>query len=141
MFTKLLGYILRIVGSFIMIKYFKVKLLFELLIVRGQQHSFSTQERMSCESVEDLETQNVSRLGGLEPPSFGFIPNVLTTYIMITYVYLYIQCYMFCKARSYYMSSGISFLALSIVMGFGSCNSNIDVDHYDEVRALLGNFY
>ena len=130
---------------------FEVKLIFELLTVRGQQHSFSTHGRMflwkcrrqkrsrtpnlrihaecsnhlsyqgqifvvpciwilalvidkdilklklafkmltvcidfrltkgcSCESAEDLETENVSTWGGLEPPTFGFMPNVLTTW-------------------------------------------------------------
>ena len=38
----------------------------------GQQHSFS------CESVKVFETENVSTWGGLEPPTFGFMPNALT---------------------------------------------------------------
>ena len=33
-----------------------------------------------CESVKDLETENVSTWGGLEPPTFGFMLNAATTW-------------------------------------------------------------
>ena len=52
---------------------FEVVLTFEMLTVRGQQHSFSTQE-----SVKVFETENVSTWGELEPPTFGFMRNALT---------------------------------------------------------------
>ena len=32
----------------------------------------------SCKSVKVFETANVSTWGGLEPPTFGFMPNTLT---------------------------------------------------------------
>ena len=38
----------------------EVKLTFEMLTARGQQHSFSTHERCSCDSVKGFETENVS---------------------------------------------------------------------------------
>ena len=40
-----------------------------MLTVRGQQHLFSTNERMFLESVKVFETENenVSTWGGLEP--------------------------------------------------------------------------
>ena len=49
-----------------------------MLTVLGQQHSFSTHERMSFESANVFETENVSTWEGLEPPTFGFMPNALT---------------------------------------------------------------
>ena len=58
---------------------FEVKLTIEMLTVCGQQHSFSTHERVflwKCKSF--LETENVWTWGGLEPPTFGFMPNALT---------------------------------------------------------------
>ena len=51
---------------------FEVMLTFELLTVRGQQHSFG----LTCVNV--IETENVSTWGGLEPPTFVFMPNALT---------------------------------------------------------------
>ena len=57
---------------------FEVKWIFEMLTVRGQQHSFSTHGRCSCECVKAVETENVSSWVGLEPPTFGFMPNALT---------------------------------------------------------------
>ena len=54
--------------------FFKVKLTFEMLTVRGQQYSFSTHERV----FKVLETENVSTRGRLEPQIFGFMPNALT---------------------------------------------------------------
>ena len=53
---------------------FEVKLTFEMLIVRGQQPSFSTHERVflwKCQSFRDSKSV-------IEPPTFGFMPNVLT---------------------------------------------------------------
>ena len=58
---------------------FEVKLTFEMLTVRGQQHSFSTQERVflwKCQSFWDRKCLNLR--GGLEPPIFGFMPNAPT---------------------------------------------------------------
>ena len=34
----------------------------------------------SCESVKVFETENVSTWEGLEPPTFGLMPNALTTW-------------------------------------------------------------
>ena len=36
----------------------------------------------SCESVKVFETENVSTWGGLEPPTFGFMPNALTYWVI-----------------------------------------------------------
>ena len=58
--------------------FFLIKLTFDMLTVRGQQHSFSTHERMFLWKCQDFETENVSTWGGLEPPTFGFMPNALT---------------------------------------------------------------
>ena len=57
---------------------FEVKLTFEMLTVRGQQHSFSTHERVFLRKCQNFETENASTWGGLEPPTFGFMPNALT---------------------------------------------------------------
>ena len=56
---------------------FGVKLTFEMLAVRGQQH-FSTYERVFLGKCQVFETENVSTWWGLEPPTFGFMPNALT---------------------------------------------------------------
>ena len=56
---------------------FEVMLTFELLTVRGQQHSFLPTNGCSCESVKVFDTENVSTWGALEPPTFGFMPNAL----------------------------------------------------------------
>ena len=49
-----------------------------MLTVRGQQHSFFWQTNgCFCESVKVFETENVSTWVGLEPPTFGFMPNAL----------------------------------------------------------------
>ena len=47
----------------------KIKLIFEMLTVCGQQHSFSTHERTFL--WKDFETENVSTRGGFGPPTFG----------------------------------------------------------------------
>ena len=60
--------------------YFEAKLTFEMLTVPGQQHSFSTHEQCFCESVNVFETENVSPWRGLEPPTFGLMPNALTNW-------------------------------------------------------------
>ena len=63
-----------------------------MLTVHGQQHSFSTHERMFLWKCKVFETENVSTRGGLypppphpptpphphPPPTFGFMPNALT---------------------------------------------------------------
>ena len=56
---------------------FEVKLTFEILTVRNSIH-FRHTNGCSCESVKDFETENISTSGGLEPPTFGFMPNALT---------------------------------------------------------------
>ena len=48
--------------------------------MRGQQHSFSTHERVFLWKCQFFETENVSTWGGLEPPIFGFMPNALTSW-------------------------------------------------------------
>ena len=55
-----------------------------MLTVRGQQHSFSHTNGCSCESVSNLETENVSILRGIELPTFGFMPNTLATWAIKT---------------------------------------------------------
>ena len=57
---------------------FHVKLTFEMLTVRGQQHLFSTHERVFLGKCQCFESENVSTWGGFEPPIFGFMPNALT---------------------------------------------------------------
>ena len=43
---------------------FEVKLIFEMLTVCGQHHSFRLTIECSCEGVEELETENVKTWGG-----------------------------------------------------------------------------
>ena len=57
---------------------FEVKLTFEMFTVRGQQHSFSTHERVLFWKCQSFETENVSTWEGLGSPTFGFMPNALT---------------------------------------------------------------
>ena len=59
-----------------------MKLTFQMPIVHGQQHSFETRDECSCESVDDFETEKVSTRAGLEPPTFGFMPNDLTIVLL-----------------------------------------------------------
>ena len=49
----------------------EVKITFETLTVRGQQHSFSTHERVFLWKFQSF-WDNVSTWGGLEPPTVGF---------------------------------------------------------------------
>ena len=49
-----------------------------MLTVRGQCHSFSTHGPMFLWECRNFEAENVSTWGGLEPPTFEFMPNVLT---------------------------------------------------------------
>ena len=49
-----------------------------MLTVHAQQHSFSTRKQMLVKVSKFFETENVSTWGGLEPPTFGFMPNALT---------------------------------------------------------------
>ena len=63
--------------------FFVVKLTFETLTVRGQQHSLST-NGYSFGSVEVLQTENVSTWGGLEPPNLESpLLFMSTTYLNI----------------------------------------------------------
>ena len=57
------------------IAFFEAKLIFEISIERGRQHSFSTHERMLLRKCRSFETENVSTQGGREPPTFGIMPN------------------------------------------------------------------
>ena len=62
---------------------FEVKLTFEMLTMRGHQHSFSTHERLflwKCQSF--FEAENVSTCGGIESPSIGLIPNAITIWVI-----------------------------------------------------------
>ena len=56
---------------------FEVKLTFEMSTVRDTNVS-------SWESVKVFETESVSTWGGLEPPTFGFMPNALTYWAIRT---------------------------------------------------------
>ena len=47
---------------------FYVKFTFEMLTVRGQQHSFSMHERMFLWKLKAFEAENVSILGGTRTP-------------------------------------------------------------------------
>ena len=58
--------------------FFKVKLTFEMLTVRGQQHSFSTHERVFLWKCQSFWDRKCLDLRGLEPPTFGFMLNALT---------------------------------------------------------------
>ena len=49
-----------------------------MLTVRGQQHSFSTHERLFMWKCQSFWDRKCLDLRGLEPPTFGFIPNALT---------------------------------------------------------------
>ena len=59
---------------------FEVKLTFEMLTVREQQHIFSTHERMFIWKCQSFWNRKFSTWGGLEPPIFGFMPNALTNW-------------------------------------------------------------
>ena len=53
---------------------------------------FRHTNRCSCETVKVFETKNVSTWGGLEPPTFGFMPNAVTYWAirarhLLTYVF------------------------------------------------------
>ena len=74
---RLIGVKYSMNGKLHPIYIFEVKLLFEMLTVRGKRH-FSTHERVFLWKCQSFETENVSTWGGLEPPTIGFIPNALT---------------------------------------------------------------
>ena len=57
---------------------FEVKSTFEMLTMCGQKHSFSTHERMFLWKCQYFWTGKYLDLRGLEPPTFGFMPNALT---------------------------------------------------------------
>ena len=67
-------------SALVLLRYFfKVKLTFEMLTVRGQLHSFfDTRTGVLGKVSRFFETENVSTWGGLEHPTFGFMPNALT---------------------------------------------------------------
>ena len=72
--------------------------------VLRQQYLFQLTNRYSFESVKDLETENVSTWGGLEPPTFGFMPNALTTWaIRATRLLSHVFEYWLCQYR-YFLS-------------------------------------
>ena len=52
------------------------------LLCAGNSIHFRQTNGCSCESVKAFETENVSTWGGLEPPTFGFIPNALTIWVI-----------------------------------------------------------
>ena len=59
-------------------KNFKVKLTFESYLCVANGIHFRHTNGCSCESVKVFETENVLTWEGLETPTFGFMPNVLT---------------------------------------------------------------
>ena len=61
----------------------EVKLTFEMLTACGEQHSFSTRERMFLWKCHNFWDRNFSTWGGLEPPTYGFMPNALTIWAII----------------------------------------------------------
>ena len=56
---------------------FEVKLTFESKLCVGNSMHFCHINRCSYDSVKVFETENVSTWEGLEPPTFGFMPNAL----------------------------------------------------------------
>ena len=57
---------------------FKVNLTFDMVTVRGQQHSFSTHERLFLWKCQSLWDRKCLDLRGTRIPTFGFMPNALT---------------------------------------------------------------
>ena len=57
---------------------FEVKLTLIILTVRGKQHSFSTHERLFLWKCQSFWDRKCLDLRGLEPPTFGFMPNAVT---------------------------------------------------------------
>ena len=49
-----------------------------MLTVRGQQHSFSTHERVFLGKCQSFWDRKCIELRGLKPPTFGLMPNALT---------------------------------------------------------------
>ena len=60
---------------------FDVKLTFEMLTVRGQQHSFSTHERMFLWQCQRFWDRKCLDPRGTRTPNFGFMPNALTIWV------------------------------------------------------------
>ena len=62
---------------------FDIKVTFEMLTARGQQHSFSTHERMFLWKYQSFWDRKCLDLrGGLEPSIFGFVPNALIIWVI-----------------------------------------------------------
>ena len=59
---------------------FEVKLAFEMLTVRGRQHSFSTHERMFLWKCRRFRDRKCLDPRGLECPTSVFMPNAPTTW-------------------------------------------------------------
>ena len=78
---------------------------FEMLTVHGNNIHFRLTNGCSYVSVEVFEAENVSTWGGLEPPNFGFMPNVTTT-VTPSNVFVYKTYYMCLCA--YIINCGIS---------------------------------
>ena len=65
-------------------RYFWIKLTFEMLkLCAGNSIYFSTHERCSWQSAKVFETEHIWTWGGLEPPTFGFMPNALALSLYI----------------------------------------------------------
>ena len=101
--AKFWNFLINIIGYFMTIRFldkwhgltqlshqifliFEVMLTLEMLSVRGQQHSFSTHERVfmwkwKCQRFWDRKCLDLGG-GGLEPPAFGFMPNALTYWVI-----------------------------------------------------------
>ena len=67
-----------LISTYLYIYIYEVKLTFEMLTVRGNSIHFRHTNGCSFESVKVFETENVSTWGGIEPATFGFMPNALT---------------------------------------------------------------
>ena len=58
----------------------------------GNSIHFRHTKGCSCESVKVFETENVLTWGGLEPPTFRFMPNALTIWairVLLSHVFEY----------------------------------------------------
>ena len=76
-----------------------------MLTVHGQQHHFRHTNGCSCECVKAFETENASIWEGLEPPTFGFMPNALTIWVIRTrhllshFVEHWLWCYRYFEVK------------------------------------------
>ena len=62
----------------VMVFILEVKSAFHMLTVRGQQHSYSTHERVFLWKCQSFWDRKCLDLRGTRTPTFGFMPNALT---------------------------------------------------------------